>query len=66
MHISLIYPAGTFFMPMISHGVEPPIDTGDDRGVEHPASNKEHYVIGQFIVSELLIWVTQSIDDQFQ
>ena len=25
-----------------------PIDTGDVRAVEHPASNKEHEVIGQF------------------
>jgi hypothetical protein len=55
MHISLVYPAGSFFIAVISHGVEPPIDTGDDRGVKHPASNKEQDVIGQFVVSELLI-----------
>jgi hypothetical protein len=36
-----------------SHGLELPIDTGDDRAVKHPASNKVHYEIGQFAVSVL-------------
>jgi hypothetical protein len=50
MHISWVYPAGSFFIAVISQGdVAPidtgdvaPIDTGDVKGIEHPALNREH------------------------
>jgi hypothetical protein len=36
-----------------SNGFELPIYTGDDRAVEHPASNKEQDEIGHYDVSVL-------------
>jgi hypothetical protein len=49
-----VYPASTFLRAVTVQGEELPIEIGEDKAVEQPDSYSVHYVIGQFIESELL------------